>query len=235
MKPYEPLSNSFLLTGNETPIGKLMKAHQIHNDYRVSPLRLAGSLMATGQLPRSESPDVRRIPGLGQQVLPRPQGSPAEFTMLSASTAAKSTKSFSCLNSHIAKAKQQLNSTSPITPVLSRFASESQLKVSTPKVSNKAPLHFSHSNLKRRPAKNSAADSNFVPYTLKDYRSFQRHDKRRLGGLGPVHIGTEVWQEKMKKKKKMLEYSQKFALPKVNGEDRSRSVFKVKSSFGLGM
>jgi hypothetical protein len=72
-------------------------------------------------------------------------------------------------------------------------------------------------------------DKSCVHYTLKDYRNIQRQQIKRLGGLGPVHIGTVDWQEKMKRKQRILDFSKQISLSTKG--DRSLSVPKVKGPF----
>jgi hypothetical protein len=56
----------------------------------------------------------------------------------------------------------------------------------------------------------------FVPYTLKDYRRIRQQPLKQLGGLGP-NIGTEDWEVKMRRRRKMIKYSRLISSPKSHG------------------
>lgn len=235
----KPLSKSFLLTGNEAPISKTMKPTQIHADYQVLPFRLTDKLMVNGALPRLDpQPLEQALQNLKflKQTTPRHQQSP-EFTnspLMTTSTATQSSKGNEGFNTHTSSTNRVLVRPSGLKSEFSRHQTEPKQKLGASVVRPivTEPMRSTQSNLEKGLSSSITIDMSFVPYTLNDYRNFQLMAKRRLGGLGPVHVGSQIWQEKMDMKKKMLEYSQKLTLPKLNGGDRSKSVPKIKSLFG---
>ena len=47
---------------------------------------------------------------------------------------------------------------------------------------------------------------NFKPYTMKDYKKYEEHEKKkRLGGIGS-QVGSDRWNVENEKKRRQLEY-----------------------------
>ena len=92
-------------------------------------------------------------------------------------------------------------------PSTSNNKSNSKDKIfSIDKAQNTHPDSFSNKQKENNNKSINDNDVTYHPYTLKDYKELA-NGKIILGGLGP-NTGTKEWEEKMKKMKKIADYSE---------------------------
>lgn len=226
-------SSSFTLKGGEAPISKLLNPMQVHSDYSVSPLRMSGSFVLNPHLPKagydaSKFPDKKKLPiNLAEKLRPPVIRSPG-YQKITEIDHSPSTN-FS------AERKPKLDaSQEPITPVLR--AENLVLKCRSESILMQTSQYDIHLDALSRSlahdyslTDNRLKKQNFVPYTLKDYRKIEHLSRKRLGGLGPVSLGSADWEVQMKKKLRMAEYSHKVTLPRVTlCQDPSKSFLNRK-------
>mmetsp|Transcript_27175 Transcript_27175/g.48782 ORF Transcript_27175/g.48782 Transcript_27175/m.48782 type:complete len:245 (+) Transcript_27175:52-786(+) len=232
----ELASSSFFMTGNEAPICKGLKPSQIYSDYRTSPLRMSGSLVLNGILPKpTPAPSVlseHRAPSidLARKSTRRLQKAPLQT--LSSDAAFSTTLKPILHRDFKARLRESMKKAASLMELQSdkivlRCKSEDKLKKSNRSDFPLEALNSNHSHIENAGTENRTMDQNFVPYSIKDYRKMKNSSKKKLGGLGPASIGSIDWEAKAKKMSRMAEYSQKVVLPKLSAyQDRSKSCLK---------
>jgi hypothetical protein len=224
-RSFDPPSSSFLMTGNEAPICKIIKPSQLYTDYALSPLRKPGSFAMNGIHSRTSSyqpPLSHSVLSLAQKVVSKTN----KCVLLRKLASAKQSGLRGSVSHADLRNKSILKHTAS-PQVNPSFNSENKLPISLGASALIEALPSTHSTTDRALTENRGCEASYVPYTLKDYRRIESQPKRRLGGLGPSNIGTVEWETIMQHKRKMTKYSQQI-LPKLRGSsDRSKSVPKV--------
>jgi hypothetical protein len=199
--------SSFTLTGKEAPVSKLLKTSQMHTDYRMSPLRLSGTLVLNASTSSVPLPTQKSYP-----VLSSVQKSSACKSGLFVknpdgnASVAKSSKTNSSLKSNLTVARVKRSPGYDSKPQSKITSLQDKLgKV-------EAVPHNVTSSLDYSLPGSRVSEPRYVPYTLKDYRRIRQHSLKQLGGLGP-NIGTEDWELKMRRRRKMIKYSRLISSP----------------------
>ena len=71
------------------------------------------------------------------------------------------------------------------------------------KISKKPPSNKESEEVLNRA---SPENSGYVPYTLKEYKATKPRSYYQLGGLGPIHIGSDNWKIKKNMYSKRYQY-----------------------------
>lgn len=230
-KSREHSPSSFLMTGKEIPISKVIKPTQIYTDYRTSPLRTSGNLVLNANLPKPSRSHLQLADRRPLNISLAHKGIRADKLSCLAKTAelTSSGNKTMILTDFNSKLGTTLRLVPPAAahllenPVL-RCKSENKLKKSSRSTIPSIELNSNSTHLEQTSTENRVPDHSFAPYTLKDYRKIKNSAGKRTGGLGPSSVGSADWAAKVLKMQKMEEYSHKVSLPKlITYQDRSKS------------